>query len=101
MGKTSVGWFYSFKLHVVINHLGQILSFCITPGNIADNNAQVLTKLTKNISGKLYSDKGYIVNPKLFEKLYTKGVQLVTKVRKNMKNKLVPLSDKFYLKSVA
>jgi len=97
-GKTSVGWFYGFKLHVVINHLGQILSFCITPGNVADNNAQVLTKLTKRISGKLYGDKGYIVNPKLFESLYTKGVHLITKIRSNMKNKLISMADKFYLK---
>ena len=97
-GKTSVGWFYGFKLHIVINHLGQILSFCITPGNVSDNNAQVLTKLTKRISGKLYGDKGYIVNPKMFEKLYAKGVHLVTKVRSNMKNKFISVADKFYLK---
>ncbi len=97
-GKTSVGWFYGFKLHVVINHLGQILSFCITPGNVADNNAKVLTKSIKRIRGKLYGDKGYIVNSVVFEKLYKKGVCLITKIRSNMKNKLISMADKFYLK---
>jgi len=97
-GKTSVGWFYGFKLHVVINQHGQILSFCITPGNKADNNIGILKKLTKLITGKLYGDKGYILNPFNFKSLYDKGVHVVTKIRKNMKNKLISLADKYYLK---
>lgn len=42
--KTSVVWFFGFKLHVVINHKEKILSFCITPGNIADSNWEVILK---------------------------------------------------------
>jgi hypothetical protein len=97
-GKTSVGWFYGFKLHIIINHVGEIISFYITPGNISDNNEKVLDKLTRKLFGKLYGDKGYIVRPEIFEKLYLKGVYLITKLRKNMKNKLISLEDKIGLK---
>lgn len=97
-GKTSVGWFYGFKIHLVINENSDILNFFITPGNIADNNEEVLMSVTKDLFGKMFGDKGYIVNSCLFEKIYSKGVQLVTKVRKNMKNKLMPLEDKLFLK---
>jgi len=97
-GKTSVGWFYGFKVHIIINHRGEITSFYITPGNVSDNNEKVLIKLTKNLFGKLFGDRGYIVNQKLFEKLYINGIHLVTKIRKNMKNILMPLSDKLGLR---
>lgn len=97
-GKTSTGWFFGLKLHVVINHLGEILSFCITPGNVMDNNRNVLLKLLKNISGKIFGDKGYLINPELFEQLYAEGKHVVTKIRKNMKNKLMPIEDKKMLK---
>lgn len=96
-GKTSVGWFYGFKLHVVINHKGQILSFIITPGNVPDNSPSVVTKLAENLLGVLIGDKGYI-SKKLFEELWQNGVKLVTKIRKNMKNKLVFLEEKLLLK---
>ena len=98
-GKTSVGWFFGFKLHVVINSIGEIIDFSITPGNKSDNNADVLQNLTKNIQGKLYGDKGYIINKELFEKLYSKGVHLITKVRKNMKQSLISFNDKMLLKA--
>jgi hypothetical protein len=69
-----------------MNHLGEIVNFYITPGNIADNNTNLLEKLTENVFGKLYGDKGYIINKDLFRKLYEKGIHLVTKIRANMKN---------------
>jgi hypothetical protein len=97
-GKTSVGWFYGFKLHLVINHLGEITAFCITPGNIADNNENVLIKLTKKLFGKLFGDRGYLVNEELFKKLYLHGVRLFTKIRRNMKNKLLAVEDKLLLR---
>ena len=97
-GKTSVGWFYGFKLHLVINHMGEIIAFYITPGNIADNNERVLIKLTKKLFGKLFGDRGYLINENLFRKLYTNGVQMITKIRKNMANKLMPLEDKILLR---
>ncbi len=97
-GKTSMGWFYGFKIHFVINHFGEILSLYITPGDVSDNNENVLEKLTQRITGKLFGDKGYIIKKPLFEKLYENGVQIITKIRKNMKNKLIPMHDKLLLK---
>ena len=96
-GKTSVGWFYGFKLHLVINQYGEIASFYITPGNISDNNETVIVKLTKQILGKVFGDKGYLLNKDLFQKLYSKGIQFVTKIRKNMNNGLMNLYDKILL----
>lgn len=97
-GKTSVGWFYGFKIHLTINEYGEILNFFITPGNVADNNEEVLMNITKDLFGKMFGDKGYIVNKDIFEKLYFKGIQIITKIRKNMKNKLMQLEDKLMLK---
>jgi hypothetical protein len=97
-GKTSVGWFYGFKLHLVINHKGDIIAFCISSGNVADNNEGILVKLIKKIFGKLFGDKGYLINENLFKKLYMNGVQMTTKIRKNMKNKLMLLEDKMLLR---
>src|SRR5205085_4031137 len=77
-GKTSVGWFYGMKVHLVINPKGEIVSFYITSGNVADNNATVLYKLTSEIMGKLFGDKGYIVRQDIFKKLYKNGTQLIT-----------------------
>lgn len=97
-GKTSTGWFFGFKLHTIINSRGEIIDFSLTPGNVADNNAQLLEKIMKNIFGKVYGDKGYILNADLFKKIYSNGVHLVTKIRKNMKNICMDLSDKLLLK---
>ncbi len=57
-GKTSTGWFFGFKLHLIINHLGEILSFRLTPGNTDDRKP--LPELIKDLSGCLYADKGYL-----------------------------------------
>ena len=99
-GQTSMGWFYGFKLHLVVNDRGELLSFVLTPGNTDDRNREVVKKLTKKISGKLFGDRGYI-SQKLFEELLQEGVQLVTRLRKNMKNKLMPIEDKILLRKRA
>jgi hypothetical protein len=96
--KTSTGWFYGTKVHLIINQKGEIVSFLLTPGNVSDNNQNLLIRITKKIWGKLFGDKGYLVNPETFEKLFANGVHLVTNIRKNMKNKLMDLSDKLLLK---
>jgi hypothetical protein len=96
-GKTSMGWFFGFKLHFVINHLGEILSFYITPGNVDDRNFDVMDKLSRKLWGKLFGDRGYI-SQKLFLRLWQKGIGLVTSVKSNMKNKLVPMFDKLILR---
>jgi len=96
-GKTSVGWFFGYKLHLVINEKGQIIDFTLTPGNISDNNKKVVTNLAQKLSGKLIGDKGYI-SSKLFKELYLNGIKLITKIKKNMKNKLMELFEKFLLR---
>jgi hypothetical protein len=59
-GMSSMGWFYGFKLHLVVNERGDLTSFMLTPGNVADNNSKLGAKLCKNLYGKLYGDRGYI-----------------------------------------
>jgi hypothetical protein len=94
-GKTSVGWFYGFKLHLVINDCGELLAFHVTPGNV-DDRAPV-PKLVKGLTGKIFGDKGYISRA-LFEALFEEGIQLITRLRKNMDNSLIPLFDKLMLR---
>ncbi len=93
-GMTSMGWFYGFKLHVVISGQGEIIDFAITAGNIADNNKKILTNFAEKLFGKLVGDKGYIGS---FKYMFKKGVQMIHKIRRNMKNKLVDLFDKILL----
>ena len=99
-GKSSMGWFYGFKLHLIINDEGEILSFCLTSGNVDDRNEAVMDSLTKEIFGKLFADRGYI-SQKLFEKLLEKDITIVTRAKKNRKNKLMNLHDKLMLRKRA
>jgi hypothetical protein len=94
-GKTSMGWFYGFKLHWVVNDRGELLAFHVTPGNVDDR--QPLLHLTQGLSGKLFGDKGYI-SKHLFQTLFPQGLQLITPLRKNMHNRLLPLFDKLLLR---
>jgi len=94
-GKASTGWFYGLKLHLVTNEQGQVMRFLLTPANVADNNHQVLGYLLSGLRGKCYGDKGYLTT--LFEELLEKGVHLVTKLKRNMKNMLLTLTDKLNL----
>ena len=94
-GKTSMGWFYGLKLHLVINHKGQVMALRITPGNTADS--AVLDEATRHLAGKLYADKGYIGH-ELFKRLWRRGLHLITSIRRNMRNHLMPLADKLMLR---
>ena len=94
-GKGSMGWFFGFKLHIVVNHIGDLLSFKFTKGNTDDRVP--VKELCRRLSGKLYGDRGYI-SKKLFEDLFENGVHLVTNIRSNMKNKLLLLEDKLLLR---
>ena len=96
-GKSSMGWFYGFKLHLIVNEKGELVSFFITPGNVPDNNIETVTKLAKRMTGKLFGDRGYI-SKDLFAALWSKGIQLVTGIKRNMKNRLLPLIDKLMLR---
>ena len=98
-GKTSVGWFYGFKLHLVVNERGELLAFCLTPGNTDDRAP--LPRLVRRLFGRLFADKGYVSQP-LAEALYLQhGLRLITKLRRNMRNRLLPLADKLLLRKRA
>jgi len=98
-GKTSMGWFYGFKLHFICNDAGELLSCAWTPGNV-DDRAPVPNSV-KQLFGKLFGDKGYISQP-LFNRLFTTfGLQLITRLKSNMKNQLMTLSDKLHLRQRA
>jgi hypothetical protein len=97
-GKTSIGWFYGFKLHLIVNDQGDLLAFKVTPGNVDDRIP--LPDMTHGLYGKLFGDKGYI-SQALFDQLYARGLHLITRIRKNMQNRLMALLDKLLLRKRA
>jgi hypothetical protein len=100
-GKTSVGWFYGFKLHLIINDQGELLSCYLTAGNTDDRQpVSGMVKKARKMFGKLFGDKGYI-SKALTECLQEGEVQLVTGIKKNMKNKLVNCYDQLLLRKRA
>jgi hypothetical protein len=95
-GKTSMGWFYGFKLHLVVNDCGDLLAFCLTAGNIDDR--QPVPRLARKLFGKLFGDKAYL-SQKLFHQLFTQhSLQMITKLRPNMKGPLMLYSDRLLLR---
>lgn len=94
-GRSTMGWFFGFKLHVVVNHKGHLMAVKITPGNTDDRDP--LSDMTKGLTGKCFADKGYI-GKEIFKKLWDQGMHLVTGIRKNMKNHLMPFIDKVLLR---
>jgi hypothetical protein len=86
-----------FKLHLIINDKGEILSFYFSQGNTSDNNAKIITRMTKEIFGKVFGDKGYI-NKALADLLFGDGIQLITAVRRNMKQKALSNEEKLLLR---
>jgi hypothetical protein len=95
IGKTTMGWFYGFKLHLIINECGGLLAYRLTKGNVDDR--EPVEPMTKGLFGKLFGDKGYI-SKSLFEKLFHCGLELVTGIRSNMKSALMSLEDKILLR---
>jgi hypothetical protein len=94
-GKSTIGWFFGFKLHLIINDIGEILAFTITPGNVDDRKP--VPHLAKELWGKLFGDKGYI-SQALSNYLLKQNITLFTGIRKGMKNKLIYLQDKILLR---
>ncbi len=82
-GHTSVGCFFGLKLHIVTNHLGELMAFKITKGH--NHDVTVAPSLLSSLTGLAFGDKGYL-GKKLFDQLLQTGLKLVTKKRKNMKN---------------
>jgi hypothetical protein len=99
-GKCSMGWFFGFKLHIVINDKGEILDFLFTQADVDDREPLKNKNFHNRIFGKLIGDKGYI-SKTLFDELFTDGIHLITKIRKNMKNSLMLIHDKILLRKRA
>lgn len=99
-GKTSMGWFFGFKLHMVVNDKGEIIDFAFTEANVDDRQPLISGKLLKEIWGKLFGDRGYI-SQSLFQTLFVDGIHLITKIRNNMKNSLMNINDKILLRKRA
>ncbi len=98
LGKSTMGWFFGLKLHLIINEKGELLSVHLSPGNTDDRKP--LRKMTSHLLGLLFGDKGYI-DKMLFHDLYERGLKLVTGVKKNMKNQLMLLREKILLRKRA
>lgn len=97
VGKSTMGWFYGFKLHIVINDKGELLNFAITQANVDDREPLKNENFLKAVFGKLFADKGYI-SEKLSNILFVNDIHLITSIRKNMKNSLMTMSDKIMLR---
>jgi len=96
-GKSTIGWFHGFKLHIVINDKGEILNFVITQANVDDRTPLKKKSFLEKIYGKLFADKGYI-GKDLMQMLFVDGVHLITNIKNNMKNSLMTMSDKILLR---
>src|SRR5680860_542465 len=97
VGKSTMGYFFGFKLHLVINDKGELLNFVITQGNVDDREPLKNKNFVNQLKGKLYADKGY-VSKALTELLFMDGLHLITNIRNNMKNTLMELKDKIMLR---
>lgn len=93
-GKTSTGWFFGFKLHIVINDRGEIMSFRLTSGNVDDR--RLVTELCRNLKGWLFGDRGYI-SKKLANLLQKQGLELITNLKKTMKKQFLLPIKKYLL----
>ncbi len=98
-GKSSTGWFFGFKLHLIFNDRGELLNIALTPGNVDDRKP--VPRLVKRLCGKIFADKGYLSQALFQQLLETFGLQLITKLKSNMKNRLLPWADKMLLRKRA
>lgn len=99
-GRGTMGWFFGFKLHIIINERGEIIDFLITKGNVDDRQPLKDKSFHDKVFGKIFGDRGYL-GKDLFEKLFVDGIHLVTKIKKNMKNALIHIYDKILLRKRA
>jgi transposase len=95
-GKTSLGWFFGFKLHLCVNDQGELLAVTLTPGNTDDRKP--VPRLAQRLFGKLFADKGYLSQALTKELVETLGVRLITPIKRGMKNRLLPVVDKLLLR---
>ena len=97
IGKSTMGWLYGFKLHIIINDKGELLDFIITQANVDDRTPLKEDNFLKKIFGSLYADKGYM-SKQLSALLFDQGLHLITSIRNNMKNVLMTIRDKILLR---
>ncbi len=86
-----MGWFFGFKLHLICNEKGELLNFMITPGDVDDRKPLDYKPFVEFLYGKLVGDKGYI-GKELFQRLFVDGIQLITKLKSNMKGAIMSMS---------
>ena len=91
-------WFFGFKLHLICTEHGELLNFMITPGDVDGRKPLEYRSFVEFVYGNLVGDKGYI-SKNLFEILFVDGIQLITKLKSNMKGALMSVSDKLILGS--
>ena len=96
-GKGTMGWCHGFKLHLMCNDSGEIITFCLTAANVDDRDKRVWSVFAKHLFGKVFADRGYI-KQELFESLFDRSIHLVHGIKANMKNKLMPMWDKIMLR---
>ncbi|OTG73250.1 IS982 family transposase [Acinetobacter sp. ANC 4169] len=94
-GKSSMGWLYGCKLHIVMNQLGEIVCSALSNGDVA--SIKMVEQLVEGLQAKLYADRGYI-SQELKSKLKEQDIDLITYHRKNMKSVELPESDEYHLK---
>lgn len=92
-GKSSTGWFYGFKVFIIVNQYGQLMKCAVTKASKADNNLEWMKTFFAGFKGLMFTDKGFL-SSKAFDFLYAKGLKLITGVRANMKNKFVNMKEK-------
>jgi len=97
VGKSTMGFFFGFKLHLIVNEKGDLLNFQITQANIDDREPLKNPKFTEKLSGKLFGDKGYI-SAQLNKILFADDIHLFTTIKRNMTNSLMTLADKILLR---
>jgi len=97
LGKSTMGYFFGFKLHIVINDKGELLNIVITQGNVDDREPLKNKNFVNALKGKLFADKGYI-SKELTNLLFINGLHLITNIRNNMKNVLMEMKDKIMLR---
>jgi hypothetical protein len=94
-GKSSMGWFFGFKLHLMVNDAGELLAFRVTTAEV--NDQVPVGRMAKGLWGQLFGDRGYI-SKALREALWAQGLALITCLRRNMKPRLMRLWDRLLLR---
>lgn len=83
--KTTMGWFYGLRLHVLCNELMQILECRITTATVGERAA--LESMWNYIFGLIVADAGYL-GQEFQTRARSLGKQLLTGARANMKKLL-------------